>query len=280
MATTAKALLKQPVCKVCGTQYPSGESLPELCTICNDDRQYITEQGQLWLEIDELKKQYSTKITKITDQLYSLKISPDFGIGQRTFLVLSPHGNILWDCIPLLDEATTAFIKSKGGLKAVAFSHPHYYSNMNAWAETFSCPVFIHERDAQWIMYQSKNIQLWKGHSLKVSGDISIVHTAGHFPGSCVLRIPDFSKDGVILSGDSLFVSRSKRHIAVMYSYPNQILLSKTEFLSVYENTRSLVFDTMYGAFEGQNIIGNAKEVFDSSMKRYLESYGVLHMHD
>ena len=85
--TIVKSLLKQPVCKVCGTQYPSGNSLPDLCTICNDDRQYITEQGQLWLEIEELKQQYSTKITKITDQLYSLKISPDFGIGQRAFLV-------------------------------------------------------------------------------------------------------------------------------------------------------------------------------------------------
>ena len=43
----------------------------------------------------------------------------------------------MWDCIPQLDELTVQFIKSKGGLKGIAFSHPHYYSNMNEWAEAW-----------------------------------------------------------------------------------------------------------------------------------------------
>ena len=72
------------------------------------------------------------------EHLYELKMLPDFAIGQRCFLVMSPAGNILWDCIPLLNEAVITFIRSKGGLKAIAFSHPHYYSTMIDWAAAFN----------------------------------------------------------------------------------------------------------------------------------------------
>ena len=33
--------------------------------------------------------------------------------------------------VPLSDEPAIEFIKSKGGLKAIAFSHPHFYSDEN-----------------------------------------------------------------------------------------------------------------------------------------------------
>ncbi|SEJ29064.1 hypothetical protein SAMN04487995_3995 [Dyadobacter koreensis] len=263
----------KPVCKTCGTQYPADQKLPELCTICNDDRQYITELGQVWIELESLSAQYCTKTTRVRENLYTLKIIPDFAITQRAFLVLSPSGNILWDCIPLLDEATTAFIKSKGGLKAIAFSHPHYYSNMNVWAENFNCPIYIHENDKNWVMYKSDYLKFWKGYSMSVA-DSEIINTGGHFPGSCILKIPGFSDKGVILSGDTLYISKSKRYVSVMYSFPNHILLSKSEFLSFFDKTKNLEFDTMYGAFEGQNLVGNAKEIFASSMQRYIESYG------
>jgi hypothetical protein len=65
-------------------------------------------------------------------------MAPSFAIGQRALLVLTPSGNILWDCIALINEPTIEFIKSKGGLKAIAFSHPHYYTTMNEWAERFN----------------------------------------------------------------------------------------------------------------------------------------------
>lgn len=268
----------KPLCKTCGTQYPSGQKLPDICTICNDDRQYVTEQGQVWMELDDLAKQYGTKISKVSDNLYALRIFPDFAISQRAFLVTSAHGNILWDCIPLLDEATTEFIRSKGGLKAIAISHPHYYSNMNVWAETFDCPVYIHEADAGWVMHKGHNLTFWKGRSLPIL-DTEMIHIGGHFPGSCMLKVPSLSPKGAILSGDTLYISKSRRHIAVMYSYPNFILLPKRDFISVLENTKNLEFDTMYGAFMGQDLVGNARQVLDTSMQRYMEDYGYENEH-
>jgi glyoxylase-like metal-dependent hydrolase (beta-lactamase superfamily II) len=266
-------MASNPLCVTCGTQFPPDQLLPQLCPICNDDRQYIPETGQAWMDYTALEKNFEIKMRQWHENLYEFKVSPHFAIGQKAFLVLSPGGNILWDCIPLLDEATIAFIKSKGGLKAIAISHPHYYSTMNHWAETFNCPVYIHDSDQQWIVYQSKSINLWKGYRKLLWDNIYIMNIGGHFPGSCILHVPALSSKGTVLCGDSLFISRSKRHISIMYSYPNLIMLTKDELYLVLEDMENLDFDTMYGAFDGQVLLGNAKEIFDKSMNRYIESY-------
>jgi len=135
------------ICGTCGTAYQSNTT-PDTCTICLDERQWVPENGQIWIKPSDLLKNHSVKLNRLQDNLYELLINPVFAIGQRALLVLSEHGNILWDCIPMLDEMTMEFIKAKGGLKAIAFSHPHFYSNMNDWAEYFNCPVYIHNNDA------------------------------------------------------------------------------------------------------------------------------------
>lgn len=33
-------------------------------------------------------------------------ITSKFAIGQRAILLLTPHGNVLWDCITYLDQET------------------------------------------------------------------------------------------------------------------------------------------------------------------------------
>ena len=55
---------------------------------------------------------------------------PAFGIGQRALLVRTREGNILWDCVSLIDSDTVALIKALGGIYAIAISHPHYYTSM------------------------------------------------------------------------------------------------------------------------------------------------------
>jgi glyoxylase-like metal-dependent hydrolase (beta-lactamase superfamily II) len=268
-------MLKELICTTCGTQFPSGISLPQLCPICNDDRQYIGDSGQNWKEIDQLNKEYTVKINKVNKRLYELKMVPDFAIGQRAFLVIADGGNILWDCIPLLNEETITFIKSKGGLKAIAFSHPHYYSTMNEWARTFNCPVYIHQNDEEWVMYKNPFVHYWRGHEMPLWEGMKIINIGGHFPGSCIFHIPSMSANGTVLCGDSLYIAKSKRHIAIMHSYPNQIMLTKDEFISVYKKTEGLEFDTLHGAFVGQSLLGNADEIFTNSMRRYKVGYAV-----
>jgi len=257
------------ICTACGTQYPPGAS-PEVCAICSDDRQYIPEEGQTWISHDELLSTRSVRIRELNSRVYELEITPHFAIGQRALLILSPQGNILWDCIALLDEATIAFIRSKGGLKAIAFSHPHYYSNMNYWAETFNCPVYIHQSDEQWIMEKGTHISCWTGAEKLLWEGMRIINIGGHFPGSSILHVPFLSKEGAIFCGDTLYLAPNKKHLAVMYSYPNRMPLPLREIERIKNRLGSISFDTLYGFYNYQNLSGNVKQILKESMERYL----------
>jgi glyoxylase-like metal-dependent hydrolase (beta-lactamase superfamily II) len=261
---------KKNICKACGTQYPLNSTTPELCPICDDDRQYIPENGQTWADFNELSGNYSVIAKKLNDNLYELKMAPSFAIGQRALLVLAPGGNILWDCIALLNEPIIEFIKSKGGLKAIAFSHPHYYSTMNYWAEVFNCPIYIHQNDEQWVFNKGNHVSLWTGIEKELWDGIRIINTGGHFPGSSILHIPFLSPKGAVLCGDTFAISPSKKHISAMYSYPNRIPLPLAEMERLKKQMDPISFDTMYGYADILNIYLNAKELFENSMAKYI----------
>jgi hypothetical protein len=258
------------VCNTCGTLYPQNYH-SNACLICNEERQYVPEEGQIWTTREALSSTHKNKHIRINDRLFEIVIEPRFAIGQRAFLVLSERGNVLWDCVPMLDDETIRFINSKGGLNAIAFSHPHYYSNMNDWAKTFDCPIYIHQADAQHIVDKSEYISLWEGDEMPLWDDLKLVNIGGHFKGSSVLLISELSKRGVMLCGDTMYLSPSKRHFAIMYSYPNRMPLPISEIKRIKQRFDTLDFDSVYGFYSYQNVIGTAKEVLEASIKRYLE---------
>jgi hypothetical protein len=57
-----------------------------------------------------------------------------------------------------------------------------------------------------------------------------------------------------------------------MYSYPNQIPLPANELKKTIGKVSEQEFDTIYGAFDWQNLPGNAGEIFKSSVERYRKS--------
>ncbi|WP_431215828.1 MBL fold metallo-hydrolase [Puia sp. P3] len=257
------------ICATCGTQYPQGE-VPDVCPICSDDRQFVPESGQVWTSGVRLQQQRSVLIRQLYPEVYEIKVLPDFAIGQRAFLILTPGGNLLWDCIPLLSEQLVSFIRSKGGLKAIAFSHPHYYSNMNEWASTFDCPVYIHGKDDEWIFNKGPRISVWEGGEKPLWEGMKVIHMGGHFPGSAVLHVPSLSPGGTLFVGDTLYIARSRKHIAIQYSYPNHIPLPAKIVREIFDRLLRVGFDTMHGAFDFQNLAGNAREVLGASVGRYV----------
>jgi glyoxylase-like metal-dependent hydrolase (beta-lactamase superfamily II) len=259
----------QIICSTCGTYYPIAD-VPELCTICSDERQYIPVTGQSWTRPEDLHRKHSIKLNKLKDRLYELEINPLFAIGQRTLLVLSEQGNVLWDCIPMLDELTIEFIKSKGGLKAIAFSHPHYYSNMNEWADIFDCPVYIHENDGEHIINKGSHIQLWRGDELKLWDGMKIMLIGGHFAGSSILHVPFLSEKGTIVCGDTLFLSPSKKHFSVFWSSPNKMPLPLAETRRIKERFDEIPFVSFYGYQKIQNLEVDVKKIFEQSMQGYF----------
>jgi glyoxylase-like metal-dependent hydrolase (beta-lactamase superfamily II) len=258
------------ICTTCGTQYPAGHT-PELCAICLDDRQYIPEDGQSWTNPDALAWTHSVRVNRLHDRLYELEIVPTFAIGQRALLVLSDQGNVLWDCFALLNPPAIEFIKAKGGLKAMAISHPHYYSNMNDWAEAFDCPIYLHRSDERWIVDKGRHVSLWDGDEKPLWDGMRIIHIGGHFPGSSILHVPFLSREAAVLCGDTLYLSPSKKHFAVMYSYPNRIPLPLHAVDRVRKRFEAIPFDAVYGFYSFQNLTQNARDILNESLNRYLE---------
>jgi hypothetical protein len=261
---------KKVICTTCGTQYDTVSIPLEACPICSDDRQYIPESGQGWTNLEELSGKHGMIIKCLNHQLYELKVVPTFAIGQRALLVTTPNGNILWDCIALLNQSTIDFIHAKGGLKAIAFSHPHYYTTMNEWAEVFQCPIYIHQNDKQWVYHKGRYVSLWNGTEKLLWDGMKLINVGGHFPGSSVLHVPFLSSKGAILCGDTFYISLNKKHMAPMFSYPNRIPLPLSEIQRIRQQVKPIEFDAMYGFYDDQNILYNASVILEESLKRYV----------
>lgn len=256
----------QLICSTCGTWVTPGS---DPCPTCSDDRQYVPPEGQRWTKPEDLHTRYKVHHKGLQKSLTEFVIHPSFAIGQRALLVESVNGNILWDCIPLLDKETIAFIKAKGGLKAIAISHPHYYSNMNEWAGVFDCPVYIHKKDEAFISQKGEHQKLWTGEKQDLWDGMCIFNIGGHFPGSSVLHVPFLSKQGTLLIGDTLYLSPSMKHFAAMHSYPNRIPLPHAELKRVKEKMDMLSFDRVYGFYSYQNLLEHVQDIMQQSWKRY-----------
>lgn len=255
------------LCTACGTAYPA-HSTHQHCKICDDERQYVPAAGQRWIAFDELRASHANKWTAHSDALLSLKTVPEFAINQRAFLLRTPHGNVLWDCIANLDDATYTLIAALGGIDAIAISHPHYYTTMQEWAEAFNAPIHLHARDRQWIVRKSPHIQLWQGESLTLMPSVTLLRLGGHFPGGSVLHWDE--GDGMILAGDIIQVTPGAHGVSFMWSYPNMLPLSAATVGDILHRLSGMTFGQLYGAFEGQDIHQQAKEKVMRSGEKYL----------
>src|SRR5262249_40153546 len=136
---------KMPVflCNTCGIQHPERAFPPSRCIICEDERQFVPKAGQGWITPQKLCGDHFNAFRKVALGLFGFSTMPRFAIGQRALLAITSTGNVLWDCVSFLDEATIEIIQALGGLKAIAISHPHFYGAMATWGRTFDCPVFV-----------------------------------------------------------------------------------------------------------------------------------------
>jgi len=266
--------MENHICTTCGTQFRATESEPERCPVCDEERQYIGWGGQEWTTLEDLQKSHRNSIRKKEDGLYAIGTIPEFGIGQRALLLQHPEGNILWDCISLIDEATIDFVKGLGGLSAIAISHPHYYSSMVAWSQAFgNTPIYLHEDDRQWVMRPHGNIHFWKGETLLLNQSMTLIRCGGHFDGGTVLHWPEGAKShGALLTGDIIQVVQDRRFVSFMYSYPNLIPLPAKKVQRIVDAVEPYAYDRIYGAWWDKNILTGAKKAVHDSARRYIEA--------
>jgi len=263
----------QWVCVTCGVQYPPAPSPPAHCPICEDERQYIRPGGQAWTSTAELAAGHRNLFSEEEPCVWSIRTDPPFGIGQRAYLVQTPEGNLLWDSVSLVDAETVEAVRALGGIRAIAVSHPHYYSSMAAWSGAFDdAPIWIHADDRQWIMEPSPSIHFWTGERLDVFGGISLLRSGGHFAGYQVGVWPSGANGrGVLFAGDQPQVCLDGKWVSFMYSYPNWIPFGRATVQRIVKSLEPVEFDRLYGAF-GRHLVTGAKAVIARSADRYLRA--------
>jgi hypothetical protein len=139
-ALTASAAAKEGtkmqayICKTCGTQFAESAKPPESCPICTDERQYVGWNGQQWTTLAEMQGKHRNTVTELEPGVWAIHTEPQFGIGQQAHLIRTPGGNVLWDCVSFLDEATKKQVRDVGGIAAIAISHPPFTQRSSSGA--------------------------------------------------------------------------------------------------------------------------------------------------
>lgn len=260
------------ICTTCGTQHAASEQPPASCAICEDDRQYLKVSGQQWTTGERLRRTHRNSLRYLEPGLTGIGVEPALAIGQRALFLRTPHGNVLWDCLPLLDPAIAEMIAALGGVSAIAISHPHYYAAMVDWSGALGDPpILLHAADRQWVMHPDQRITYWTGESHTLANDLTLVRCGGHFDGGTVLHWAGGADGkGVLLTGDIVQVAADRKHVSFMYSYPNYIPLSASQVERIAAALRPLQYDRLYGAFWDSVVEQDGKAVVQRSVERYL----------
>ena len=258
------------LCAACGNSYPDAPRPPGCCPICEDERQFVPSAGQAWTARDALADAHRNAWRWHEPGLMSVQTVPAFAINQRAFLLLTPGGNILWDCIALLDPATEHLVRGLGGLSAIAVSHPHYYATMQDWAAAFGTPIHLHAADRGWVVRPDPAIRFWDGEALPIVPAVTLVRAGGHFPGGTVLHWAGAADGaGALLAGDIVQVAPGARRVSFMWSYPNMLPLPAAEVRRVAARLAPWAYDRIYGAFSGQEVARDGSAIVARSAARY-----------
>jgi hypothetical protein len=264
------------ICETCGVQHADSARPPPRCAICEDERQYVGWHGQRWTTLEQLRAGHRADIREEEPGLTGIGSAPAFAIGQRALLVQTPGGNVLWDCIALLDEEIVAAVGHRGGLAAIAISHPHYYSTMVEWSRAFHAPVYIHAADRQWLMRPDERVVLWEGDARELEPGITLVRLGGHFAGGTVLHWAAGQEGrGALLSGDIVQVVADRRWVSFMRSYPNLIPLPAATVRRIVAALEPYPFERLYGAWFERIVAADAKAAVARSAERYLRALSV-----
>ncbi|MBD8062287.1 MBL fold metallo-hydrolase [Oceanitalea stevensii] len=258
------------VCATCAVEHGRGP-LPDVCVICDDERQWVPRSGQAWTTVGRLLEAgHRTVVEELEPGLLGIGTEPSVGIGQTGKLVVTDHGNVLFDVPGLIDDGAVAAIESRGGLAAIVASHPHMYGVQSLYSRAFAdAPILVARADASFLPLHAPAVRLWdEAHD--VLPGVRLEQIGGHFPGSTVALFTGADGSGVLLSGDGIFPGPEGRTVSFLRSYPNRIPLSAAVVRRIADQVAQLDFDRLYNNFRGV-VPAGAGEVVERSAQRYVE---------
>jgi len=265
------------ICLTCGVQHAAhvndeGEDTPpQSCAICNDERQYVGLDGQQWTTLEELRADHHNELWEEGPGLIGIRTEPKFAIGQRALLVQTSRGNILWDCITHIDDDTVKAIKQRGGLTAIAISHPHFFDTMVEWSKAFDVPIYLHADHRPYVMRPDPAIAYWKGNKYPLNDEVTLIRCGGHFTGSTALHWANDEIGGALLTADTIMIIPDRKYVSFMYSYPNLIPLPAKAIRGIAQAVEPYAFERIYGGWQGSIIYEGGKDIVLRSAERYIK---------
>jgi hypothetical protein len=249
---------------------------PESCPVCEDERQYVGRRGQRWTTMQRMAAggRHSV-VAEVEPGLTTIDTSPSFAIGQHAHLIQTPAGNVLWESISLWDDDALAVLQQRGGVAAIAISHPHFYSSVVEVSQAFGgAPIWLPAADRAWVMRPDPAIHFWDGETaepLPGSG-LKLIRVGGHFPGSAALLwSAGAGGRGALFTGDEPQVAADPHWVSFLYSYPNMIPLSAAEVRRIAATLKPYAFDRIYGSWTDRVVPTDAKSVVTRSAERYVK---------
>lgn len=259
------------ICATCAVEDADRDEPLPVCPICADERQYVPPGGQVWTTLEELAAQpYELTVRELEPGLFGLERSPAVGIGQRTHLLRTPGGNLLWDPPGYLDERVAGRVRDLGGLAAIAASHPHMFGAQVAWSRAFGVvPVWVNAADERWLGRRDGVVRLWSKEREVLPG-VTLVQCGGHFPGSSVAHWRDGADGaGSVLTGDTIGTARAAGWTSFLRSFPNLIPLSATAVTRIVARLDPYPYERLY-ALAGRPLEQDAKAAVRRSAQRYV----------
>jgi hypothetical protein len=260
--------LDAPVCATCAVQQPPGPA-PDVCPICEDERQWVPAGGQRWTTVCELAADgHRVDVRGIEPGVHGVGVTPSLGIGQRACLIRTDAGSLLWDCVGYVDEDGIAAVADLGGIAGIACSHPHFYGAMVEWSHAFDdAPLWLPAADRAWVQRADTTIRWWDDAAEPLPG-IHLVQCGGHFDGSAV-AVWEQGADGAgaVFVGDTATVVKD-RTVSFMRSYPNLIPLPAVTVRRVADRVTRHPFARIYGGW-WDAVIDGGPDVVHRSADRY-----------
>ncbi|MFT2817067.1 hydrolase [Leifsonia sp. A12D58] len=260
------------ICRTCGVEQADANTPPVVCAICSDERQYVPAAGQTWTTLEELSAAGThVTIETVEPRLFGVRANPIVGIGQRTHLIQTDAGNVLWDPIGYVDATGAAAVLELGPVAAIVASHPHHFGAQVAWSRALGgVPVLVADADRRWVQRPDAAIEYIGAEDLEVVPGVTIRTIGGHFAGSKIAIWADGANGrGVVFSGDTLFPTQDGKWVGFMRSYPNNIPLSGAVVDRIATTTLASPFDRLYGNF-GWAIPSDAHGAIHRSAARHV----------
>ncbi|HEU5440710.1 MAG TPA: MBL fold metallo-hydrolase [Ktedonobacterales bacterium] len=258
------------ICVTCGTQFPESASPPAGCPICQDDRQYVNPHGQQWTTLEAERGKHAISLEELAPGIMTIGAEPKLGIGERAYLIETSHGNVMWDLIAYFDQASVEAIQAKGGVSAIAISHPHFFTTMVDWSEALGgVPIYLHADHRPWVIRPDDAVHYWDGETHELLPDVTLIRCGGHFPGSTVLHWAAADDGaGALFTGDTIKVVADTRWATFMYSYPNTIPLDERTVRHIAQSVATRRFAHLYDGWTEMS--GDARAGVQRSAERYI----------